>query len=506
MDVGPPDAGAQKTVVLIGTPVDDGVTIKIHSLGCRYARRSLSSSPNNWLAIAAQLHKFREFGQLVGVIMLLTNDSIDRCLLPDYESAWQQMMTELGDVPSLAFVYEDVLDRISTDSPLMVSESVIFTRKNPDLNFLRVELPSNAVADHCLASLGQCSWPRIKSSGTQLIFSSIGNEILIREDVFGEARVVIEQAIVERNRRAKLLFDNLREAGIEIVPYRTRVDRVIRTQDFLDATVSGEFLRLYVPSGRYQGEQLASFLRLFKKYVHRIEGRAFSIDTRNTEHGTVYVFRSNDSVATLTGIEGAISRFEALLELYGDNPGQAEELLTSMGLEANEARRLLAEYTRDYQRLVMDMKHEYETKILVLRQELENRALEVTAPGVEMVTRPLSVGNPRSAANSLLAPPTLNIGDSANSSLEFEKLITGDISYTLLDRELIDLFEKYEKGIEAVRLKSDLEQLKDRSVPQELRVVSRQRIVGFLYRMMPRLGQSVVMQHVSYLNELLDGQ
>lgn len=81
------------------------------------------------------------------------------------------------------------------------------------------------------------------------------------------------------------LIKILQESDVEIVFYKTRQDISLRVHYFLDEIDKGIFLHLYIPNGRYQGDQLASFLHLFESYLQRVEHVQFSIETRKTLHG-----------------------------------------------------------------------------------------------------------------------------------------------------------------------------------------------------------------------------
>jgi hypothetical protein len=60
----------------------------------------------------------------VATVSLLTDDNIDRILLPEYQSGWQEIMDELSKVPSLAFIYEKSLDHILAGAPEIVIEEI----------------------------------------------------------------------------------------------------------------------------------------------------------------------------------------------------------------------------------------------------------------------------------------------------------------------------------------------------------------------------------------------
>ena len=64
------------------------------------------------------------------------------------------------------------------------------------------------------------------------------------------------------------------------------------------------------------------------------------------------------------------------------------------------------------------------------------------------------------------------------------------------------MIEKYAIGLDAIKLKSHLEQLKDIAIPSKSRIVSSQVIVSFLYKLLHKLGRSVVMDYLNHLRDL----
>lgn len=493
----------EKTVVLLSSPADDAVMTRIRSLSLRYERRLLISRPENWLSIADQLSRLKNSGQLVAVILLLTDDSVDRCLLPEYKQAWEHISNELSAVPTLVFLYEESFQRFYLDEPVFsqpVFSPILERISKSNEERVRAEFSGGLFVQHYLARTDSERWQQIKRADTSINYFPGGGWIdtteASAEDVLGFLRSILAERIMG----ARQLIDRLETTGSEIAPYQTRLERIVRTEAFLDALVAGEFLRLYVPAGRFQAEQLASFLRLFEHYARHVEGHEFSVETRSVRHGTIYTFRSDESLSDIEGMDEAINRFQSLLQLYDFDPNQAEKLLISVGLEPDQVRNLLSKYARDFRRLTLDIKHEYETKSMMLRQKFENEGLQLTEAAVGSMSE--TNQNKQGSLGQLLEEPHFNALSKDTADVPaIEKLINGDVSYTRLDRELLDLFDKFGgQGLKLVQLRSELNQLDDETVSKEMRVKSRESIAAFLYRLMPRLGHSVVMEYIEHIN------
>jgi hypothetical protein len=98
------------------------------------------------------------------------------------------------------------------------------------------------------------------------------------------------------------------------------------------------FLRLYVPHGRYQSEQLEDFLTLFTRYLRDVEGKEFSIDVQRTGRGSTYVFRGRGEAGSMEELRDATRRFDNFLVLAETDGRAAEELIVQAGAAAGEAR------------------------------------------------------------------------------------------------------------------------------------------------------------------------
>jgi len=115
-----------------------------------------------------------------------------------------------------------------------------------------------------------------------------------------------------------------------------------------------------VPNGRYQAEQLESFLRLFENYLQQVEKVDLFIDLNKTRHGQIYVFKSKSNISSIDDMQIAISRFESFMNLCQNDSKRAEAILISNGLSSKDASHLISKYTKQYQRLELDIRHEFE--------------------------------------------------------------------------------------------------------------------------------------------------
>lgn len=328
------------------------------------------------------------------------------------------------------------------------------------------------------------------------------------EPLFEQFQRDFEDKRTEQSLQVKRLLEILQDSGVEIIPCKTRKAMSICVHHYLDEIDKGVFLHLYVPNGRYQEDQLASFLRLFESYLQRVENLQFFIEIRKTLHGQIYEFKSRNVAMNLTDVQVALSRFDQFMGLCQNDQKKAEDILLRAGVNPPEANRLLTKYMKEYQRFLLDIEHERERKLLDLRQRLESEALDLTSGTSLSITQSAQPSTLLSLPHNV--DPLITISNSSviiNPGLQsyVEQAIYGDIHYTAEDRKLLELFEKYTERLETVLLRSELEQLKDTSSPTVERETAKQKIVGFLSKVAPAIGQSALTILTAYLEKLLIG-
>ena len=208
-------------------------------------------------------------------------------------------------------------------------------------------------------------------------------------------------------------------------------------------------------------------------------------------------------------MEAAFTRFEDFMNLCQNDLKNAEEIMVRTGINTSEANRLLTKYTKEYKRLLLDIGHERERKMLNLRQRLESEAFELTNAtdlAISQSVQPtalLSLSHNFEPAGITISNSSVTINSGIQSFVE--QAIYGDIYYTVEDNQLLHLFEKNAEGLELTRLRTELELLKDTSSLEAERKTAKQKIVGFLSKVAPAIGQSALTVLTAYLEKVLTG-
>lgn len=464
----------QKTVVILGSFVNDSITTKIHTLGYIYRQKVLFSNPDNWLRMIEMIQEIRASGNLVAVIIHLTERALFWCSRKEFIDVWKLLLLELKQCKSLIFIYEDNLSGVFSEWDI--------------------------------------TWDDLYGSRKEALERYWSGDPDEELDEYIKEMISIEMSGIDKEKQEKAPFIKkiLREiynSGVIIAPYRRRIDIASRFNEFLEEIDQGIFFRLYVPNGKYQSEQLNEFLKLFESYLRQIEGKLFSIDTRRTDHGTVYIFRSTDNNVSTTDLDEAISRFESFMNLCQSDPQSAEITLVRAGIDRVSGSYLISKYAREYQRLTMDIRHEFEHKLLLLRQRFEGETFEFRGSSLLPFPQPEQPSSLLSLSQNT-GPVTISIGTisvngSTNSSAYIGHLINGNITYTQEDKKLIELFNEYADKITAIHLKSELEQLKDQTTPKETKSTARQKIVSFLYTTASTVGNKALETSIQVLIDYL---
>lgn len=270
----------------------------------------------------------------------------------------------------------------------------------------------------------------------------------------------------------------------DVAPFYQRSDVTIRIQEFLEDIEQGVFLRLYVPSDRYQSDQLRSLLTVLERYMKQVEGTSFGVDARKSDRGVVYLFKMDANSGVQNELADLFSRFDSFMRICGDDPKQAESLLKQQGHSGAQSTKLVGTFSRDYKRLLLDTRHEYESKLLTLRQRMESEMIE---GNVSIQTPNLSAGLanliPNADSSNVLNVTFENVSVvNTNLQTEIDQIVNGSITYNDNDKLIQQLIMQNAEGIESAQLMSDLDQLKDETVASTNRSTAKQRIIAFLRR------------------------
>lgn len=457
-------------VLVLGDFAHEGLSAKIESLGFKVINKRLRSSPNNWKKIIEIIDKYIDEKRLTLVFVYLPTPTLLLVAEEEYDEVRIPLMSQLERANTLFFVYEDNLSGSVEPIPWELPDATEEELEDNDIPWKTTE-NSTQEANH--------------------------------EEWFRQNKKLIARTLS--------MLEDWSQRNIEVLPFRKRSDVTIRMFQALEDAQSGVFLRLYVPHGRYQSEQLEDFLTLFNRYLRDVEGKEFSVDIQRTKQGTTYVFKGRGDVENLKDLHEATERFDRFLVLAQNDPNAAERFLLQAGTSSIEAGFIIAKYSRSFRRLLLETRHEFERKRLMLVQQMEAELLDFGDTNI----LPTPTDDQMSALFSVVgnnAPVTINVAPgsiSVNSQVAIENIVSGGIKYTNEDRAIMALLSKVQNQVDVIQLRSDLDRLKDSSTSPEEKRTAVQKLKGFLYSAGSVVGKSVenicTEALVAYLNSLING-
>ncbi len=297
-------------VFMLGDFTYDGFNSKLEDLGYGLFRKTFISQPRNWEKFVNTLKFCGNHNKVAAVFIYMPSDNLLYGSQEAFVPIWEELLPELKKHRSVIFVYEDNLFNTFHHRGIQTPEEY-------EKDIREVMERSGSISEEFLN--------RHIEEETQKIINKLEDMKPWEEWAVNLLRVI---------------SDN----DIEIVPFKRRSDIITRIEQTLDEVSRGIFLRLYIPRGRYQAEQLEGFLRLFEKYLQQVEGKMFSIDTLKTNHGLTYIFKNRDKGETIEEMDTAIQRFDHFMVLCKNDPERAEELLTKLGLNSVDALSIVSRF------------------------------------------------------------------------------------------------------------------------------------------------------------------
>ncbi|MDD4296872.1 MAG: hypothetical protein PHC69_07925 [Ruminiclostridium sp.] len=463
-----------KFVASIGGFTHEGLSANAKALGYELIHFKLDGvKPKTWEKRTNEIKALIESKELAATIIYLHSTLLLQASKSEYRPAFDELLKIVTISKTIVFIFQDNLDGI-------------FTIRHWD-----TRLP---------LSLGELEDISNGEFYSDLKEMRIQNAIYRLKDY------------ENRKHEVEALISHIYDSGVEVAPFYVRSDVTIRLQEFLGDVEQGVFLRLFVPNDRLQADQLNSLLSVLERYLKQVEGQSFSIDSRKSDKGIVYIFRTEEISITMQSFNDALQRFDTFMTMCGDHPEQALEILKRQGLSDYDSAYYVDRYSRDYKRLVLDTKHEFERKSLLLKQRLESDIVDQGSSPIISIPMPSVSGIVSTVATG--SNLTINIGSMAvmnnkNINCEVEKIINGSIIYNENDKLLLALFSQYADGLESLQCRSDLDQLKDQTVAEPSRQNAKQRLIGFLRKAAKKAGdvaEKIAVSALSkYLESLLNG-
>lgn len=446
--------------LFLGSADSESATTRLRASGAYYRKKLLNSRPENWVEITSMVTSPRNLGTLVK----LTGTDYNTICRDTHAAVAKLLLDAFVGRPHAIFVHEAVF---LTDQQRKDAEPLDTSR-----------------AEYLAAPL---------------VFDDDDDD----DDWFGlikdEPFPVVSEEVREK------VNTMLRDRALNVLPYRTNVERSIMAGVFLDDHERHLLFRFYVPSGRLYGQEFEALLGLFREWLTQTGHQGVRQEGYSTRAGQVFEFFSAEGVSS-GGLAAYLEEFSRFLEDCSSRPEAAAQQLTRGGIDPTAAGRIVNRFATQVRRLNLDLKQRREERVLALKHQLENLSLEIeglrgaqlesilnelipdeTPASVMLPTGP-RFGIPRGSSGLVDQDNVVASGLTVNNyQQQFIHQVQGSVIQNLQGtvnlapeaRQLLELVAEY-GGQERAQLESAVHELEDDGARPIDRVAARGRLKRFL--------------------------
>lgn len=447
--------------LFVGTADSEAATTRLRASGAIYRKKLLSSKPDNWLEIVDMVTAASNRGTLVN----LTGADYASMCSPMYREVTSLFLDSLAHRPHVIFVHEAV--------------------------FLTAEQRAAEDSEHVdMANLVDVT-PRFD-----------------HEDYFGMTKEEFFGTIPDELRQR--VNTSLRDRELNVVPYRTNVERSIIASGFLEDHERHLLFRIYVPSGRLYAQEADTLLGLFREWLGQMGRPGIRQEGYSTNAGQVFEFFSGEDEP-----EGGLARyfedFSSFLDRCMSAPEIAVDQLAAIGVDASVAERIVSRFATQARRLTLDLKQRREERLLSLKHQLENVMLEIDGIQGDHLDAVIDQLLPPSSAGAAIQTPTTSTATSTivnNYNPQFIHEVVGPVIQSVAGtvnlgpeaHQLLELIAAY-GGNERGALETALHEIEDEGARGGDRIAARGRIKRFLADLGNRglgVGVNVLQKYVEH--------
>lgn len=442
-----------KKFLFISDSDSDAARSRLAVAGIPYIKKRLESGSANWQQIIGIL----EDESLIGVLVKLSNGSMERMLLPEYDEVHDKLLSKISALSHIVFVHS---------------------------SFLGLGLEQSDSGED-----EEDTW-----------FGPNGYFYVLED----EQRVAITE-----------LFN---KHQLNVVPYRRNVELSMLASEFIESRQSNLIFRFYMPSGKIYAEQTYEVLSLFRDYLTQSLGMRVRQSTHSTTSGVVYEFFGDGDMSE-EDVTSKFTDFSKVMDLCIIDPQRAEQLLVEQGADAQVVGRLVSDYSKKLRRITSDIRQERERKILEIRHRLEDELIEVASDAELYAIRNLvdQVVPAQDRVGEVMGLGTrlgrVGGGMVVNVRPQFINHVTGVVAQEVYGdqhigpepSQLLELIR--ERGtMNAIELQSAVYELEDADSSPEKRLSSARRLQAFLSRVGGKLGDKALDASIGMLQAYIQSK
>lgn len=471
----------QDFFLFLGSTDSESATTRLRASGSVYRKKMLNSRPDNWRQIVDLIASANNRGTLV----TLTSGDYETIQRTDYKDLASDLLDGLARIPHVIFVHEAVF--------LTAEQREAADGKQIDRAALLSITPRFDDEDYFGMS---------------------------RDEFFGEIPETLRQQVNTM----------LRERKLNVVPYRTNVERSIMATSFLEDHERHLLFRLYVPSGRLYAQEADALLGLFRDWLGQTGRGGIRQEGYTTTAGQVFEFFSAEG-EPVGGVSRYFQDFSEFLDSCVSSPAAAISQLTTTGLDESTAAMVVSRFGTQARRLSLDLKQRREERALSLKHQFENLLMEAdglhgceleavidallpppTVGGVAFRSDAMRLGSTGEFAGAVGPEQTLSTTDRLPAVLNFNTQIINEVAGSVVQsiqgtvnlgpeaHELLDLVARF-GGTDQGRLESAVHELEDGGARAEDRIVARGSLKRFLADLGNRglgIGLDVLQKYVEH--------
>ncbi|RDB58541.1 hypothetical protein C1879_04210 [Paraeggerthella hongkongensis] len=314
----------------------------------------------------------------------------------------------------------------------------------------------------------------------------------------------------------KWVNEFLSKSGVDLTPYQKNAEMSVIAANFVENHKNNMVFRAYIPSSRMWSKEADKLLSLFRDYLHSIKGFGLRQEKQETGQGIVYEFFA-DKAINIEELSKEFEDFDDLLQYSVSKPEQAMQILQDHSISSEKASEIITRYAKEVRRLDIDLKHERETRILTVRHRLEselidtlphdidwqsiNRLIDCQIPKVKGLTNAIGLMSSYSESKTNM---TVNLNPQIIEQVNgvVAQQIIGDQNFGTDVNQILELISKY-GGYEKDELLSAVYELEDENAKSEGRLVARQKLKAFLFKVMGKVSDAGIAVGIAYLNSQL---
>ena len=442
----------EKALLLGG--LDRG-TIQTTLKSNKYERKTkiLKSLPANWKQICKILendekHEMLVLGKLTEYVLFL-------CCNPDYTDVSQKLFNLISRKKHILFVYNENL--FGTFSSMIETY-----QHEPGLIFDELA-PPNA-RRRCTLQTELERW-------------------IMQRGQFFEPN--------EYSLKMSSFLKELNTSKWNVVPYRTLLDIELTGQNFIESHGQGLLFRIYVPINKLWSNEIDKILSLFREYTSNVIGKEINLTQNRTDKGTTFSLYSANKNIDSAELRPLFDDFTSFLDICSKDPSQAYNLLYQSNLPKERVNAVLSKYVKESKRMLLDLNQERELKLLGIKHRLESELTDLNLQND--INHFLSDLIPEPKPSSILYEGDRGLFTKGDTIINIKPQyinnvkgivaseINGEMDYTPEDTQLMNIMEKYASDkAELTRLKSSLNELKDKALPKNARTTAWQHLQSFL--------------------------